>query len=311
MKIGRYTGSDGSTRLGVIQDSPKGLMVLDLLAAAAAQHGNAAYRTMEELIDAGARGLEATYRTIEWAHANGEDAWLQAESATRWLIPLEVRNCVATGRNFAKHVAEARGYWEKQGVPQAKRDIPTGFIKLTSALVPTRTPVARPADVELFDYEVEACAVISRSILNIKESEALGAVWGYTVFNDLSAREWQRREMANQLLVLGKNFPAFGPLGPWILTADEVPDPAKLELRTTVNGEQRQHSTCESLIFNWPEMIAHWSRLGLTRGDLVSSGTPEGVATGRKEGETPWWLKPGDVVRVTVDQIGTLETPIV
>ena len=244
MKIGRYTAPDASERLGVVLDQGGTLKVLDLLAAFAALPGaKQSPGSMDELIDAGQQGLDVSYQAIEWASRQGEQAWLQNEANVPWLLPLKVRNCVATGRNFAKHVAEARDYWEKRGVPEAHNEFPTGFTKLTSVLVPTRSTVKRPADVSMFDYEVEACAVIGTPILNIKPGEALKSVWGYTVMNDLSAREWQRREMANQLLLLGKNFPGFGPLGPYILTADEVPDPTKLVLALSVNGEQRQRSS--------------------------------------------------------------------
>ena len=131
------------------------------------------------------------------------------------------------------------------------------------------------------------------------------------MFNDLSAREWQLAEMRNQLLMLGKNFPGFGPVGPYILTADAVPDPSALVLWLEVNGERRQHSDCSDLIFGFDEMVAFWSRAGLEAGDLISTGTPDGVALHRKPDPGPFFLKPGDLVHAGVDQIGVLETRIV
>lgn len=309
MKIGRYLGTDGAERLGVVQSAGSTLQVLDLVAAATARQPSSPFaRTMDELIDSGRQGLDSAYASIEWAARQGEESWLRNEADVAWLVPVKVRNCIATGRNFAKHVAEARDYWEKRGVPQAHRDFPTGFTKLTSVLVPTRTSVKRPADVVMFDYEVEAAAVIGRTIQNVPASQARSAIFGYTVMNDLSAREWQRREMANQLLMLGKNFPGFGPLGPYILTADEMPDPAALVLALSVNGDERQRSACDCLIFSFDEMVAHWSRLGLQRGDVLTSGTPEGVAVGFKPDPGPYFLKPGDTVTASIEQIGKLET---
>ena len=143
----------------------------------------------------------------------------------------------------------------------------------------------------------------------MKESDGLKAIFGYTVLNDLSAREMQRKEMANQSILLGKNYPGLGPLGPWILTADEVPDPSVLEVKLTVNGEMRQHAHCNDLIFSFPALVAHWSRLGLDRGDLITTGSPEGVAIGRSN-PMAFYLKSGDVVRAEVTQVGVLETRI-
>jgi 5-carboxymethyl-2-hydroxymuconate isomerase len=313
MKIGRYRGDDGAERLGVVLGDPAALKVLDLQRAVEAHRGSGTDtpRTMDAFIDAGRRGLDEAYETLAWAAREGESDWLRPEADVPWLIPVEVRNCIATGRNFARHVAEARTYWEKQGVAPPHRDFPTGFTKLTSVLVPTRASVKKPASTEMFDYEVEAAAVIGTSVEDVPVRDAMKAVFGYTVFNDLSARDWQRREMANQLLLLGKNFPGFGPLGPYIVTADEVPDPAALVLSLSVNGEPRQHSACDALIHGFDEMIAHWSRLGLQRGDIVTSGTPEGVAIGMKPDPTPYFLKPGDIVHATIEQVGVLETRIV
>src|SRR5438067_2538541 len=113
------------------------------------------------------------------------------------------------------------------------------------------------------------------------------------------------------MIMLGKNFPGFGPLGPYILTADEVPDPNGLVLWLKVNGELRQHSDCRDLIFDFEKMVALWARCGLVPGDMISTGTPEGVALHHKPDPRAWYLKPGDRVEAGVDGIGVLETVIV
>jgi 2-keto-4-pentenoate hydratase/2-oxohepta-3-ene-1,7-dioic acid hydratase in catechol pathway len=184
-----------------------------------------------------------------------------------------------------------------------------GFIKLSSSMVPTRSTVHRPMGCEWFDYEVEATAVIGSSVTNVNEADGLKAIFGYTILNDLSAREMQRKEMANQSILLGKNYPDLGPLGPWILTADEVPDPSVLNVRLTVNGEVRQEASCSDLIFPFPALVSHWSKMGLARGDLITVGSPEGVAIGRPD-PLPFYLKSGDVISAEVTQIGALETYI-
>ena len=307
MKIGRCSAPDGTERLGVVIDSDAGLNVLDLSAALKAQGKPG--QTMDEFMDGGKASLADGYAAIEWAARQGEAAWWSKETETAWLLPVNVRNCIAGGRNFAAHRAETLEYWTKQGA-KLHSEIPMGFIKLASSMVPTRSAVRRPEGVAWFDFEVEVAAVIGKSVHNVDEQAGLDAIFGYTILNDLSAREMQRKEMANQSILLGKNYPGLGPLGPWILTADEVPDPSVLELKLSVNGQMRQHAHCSDLIFSFGAMAAHWSQLGLARGDLFTTGSPEGVAIGRPD-PMPFYLQPGDVVHAEVTQVGILETRIV
>lgn len=309
MKIGRYQGINGKERLGVVLGETGDLKVLDLEAAAAAQMKHQHFSVdMDGFIDGGSRSLEAAYDVIEWAKRQGESGWFLSEKNVPWMIPLNVRNCIAGGRNFAAHRAETLEYWTKQGA-KLHSEIPMGFIKLASSMVPTRSTVHRPMGCEWFDYEVEATAVIGSSVTNVSESEGLKAIFGYTILNDLSAREMQRKEMANQSILLGKNYPELGPLGPWILTADEVPDPSVLKVKLTVNGEIRQEASCADLIFPFPALVSHWSKMGLARGDLITVGSPEGVAIGRPD-PMPFYLQSGDVVSAEVAQIGALVTYI-
>jgi 2-keto-4-pentenoate hydratase/2-oxohepta-3-ene-1,7-dioic acid hydratase in catechol pathway len=309
MKIGRFRGADGAERLGVVLGETRGEQrVLDLGAAMAARGGAPSPGTMDALIESGERGLQAARDAVERAQRDGDERWFRAEPEVPWMLPIRVRNCIAGGRNFAAHREETLEYWKKQGA-KLHSEIPMGFIKLASSMVPTRSVVRRPPETEWFDYEVEATAVIGRACERVSEERALEAVFGYTILNDLSARELQRKEMANQSILLGKNFPGLGPLGPWITTADEVPDPSVLRVELRVNGEVRQQADCRDLIFPFPRMIAHWSRMGLDRGDLVTTGSPEGVAIGRPD-PMAFYLKPGDVVHAIVDRVGTLETTI-
>lgn len=310
MKVGRFRQpGDAGERLGVALGEGANCKVLDLSAAARARELRGTLDSMDSLMDAGAAGLQAGYATIEWAQRKGEASWFQPEPEVAWMVPLNVRTCIAGGRNFGAHLQESLAYWKERGV-QAHTEIPMGFVKLASSMVATRSIVRRPPETQWFDYEIEATAVIGRRVERVSEKDALSAVFGYTILNDLSARELQRKEMQNQSILLGKNFPGLGPLGPWILTADEVPDPSVLQLELTVNGEVRQHASCTDLIFTFPAMVAHWSRMGLARGDLITTGSPEGVAISRKPDPQPFFLQPGDVVRATVDRIGTLETTI-
>jgi len=310
MKVGRYRGVQGE-RLGVVLRAEGGLRVLDLGAAIDAHRASSVFdNSMDALMASGESGLHAAYDVIEWAERSGDASWFRPEHEVDWMVPLRVRNCIAGGRNFGAHMAESMDYWSKRGV-QAHTEIPMGFIKLASAMVPTRAKVKPPPETQWFDYEIEAVAVIGRAVERVNEADALSAVFGYTILNDLSARELQRKEMQNQSILLGKNFPGLGPLGPWILTADEVPDPSALSLELTVNGEVRQKAKCTDLIFTFSQLVRHWSLLGLDRGDLITTGSPEGVAISRQPDPMPYYLRAGDVVLATIEQIGTLETHIV
>ncbi|WP_423459454.1 fumarylacetoacetate hydrolase family protein [Ottowia sp. VDI28] len=312
MKLARYQIPGSLTAsLGIVSGLPGAESIVDVPRALAARgKGEAVASTMEALVGAGPQGMDAIRELQAWAGSRLEPGWQLRGDDVQWLTPLPPRSCFAAGRNFGRHRMESI-----QGNPQAGAnfhiDFPTGFIKLGRALVPHKATVARPQDVLQFDYEVEIAVVVGEPLFNVSRTRAREAIFGYTVFNDLSAREWQLAEMRNQLVLIGKNFPGFGPVGPYILTADEVPDPTELVLWLEVNGERRQHSDCKDLIFGFDEMVAFWSHAGLEPGDLISTGTPDGVALHRKPDPTPFFLKPGDIVHAGVDQIGVLETRIV
>jgi 2-keto-4-pentenoate hydratase/2-oxohepta-3-ene-1,7-dioic acid hydratase in catechol pathway len=309
MRLARFRTPSGEARIGVAVTLGEGEALLDLAAAAAAFETRLPDR-MTGLIMEGRAGLDHLSRLVARAACEGRTEWFHPVETIRWLVPLEVRSCLAAGRNFRTHLEESvRGAPERAIGLHA--DFPTGFSKLPQAIVPHRARVARPADVTQMDYEIELAAVVGEVVADASPSQAAEAVFGYTILNDISAREWQLREMANRLLLLGKNFPGFGPMGPYILTADEVPDPSTLRLRLTVNGETRQDGLCSDMIFSVAELVSFWSKAGLGPGDVIATGTPEGVALHHKPDPSPFFLKPGDIVHATIDGIGTLETRIV
>jgi 2-keto-4-pentenoate hydratase/2-oxohepta-3-ene-1,7-dioic acid hydratase in catechol pathway len=312
MKIGRFASNDCGERLGVVTGNPGSETVLDLEAAAKAKQGNLPFRnTMDALIEGGKRSLDDAQGVADWAVSRQDPAWTKAERDTDWLIPVNAPGAmICAGRNFGRHKDESLGYWTKQGTTGIHFEFPCGFIQLPQTLVPHRSTVKRPPDVLEFDYEVEVAAIMAKPTERVDAAKALSHVFGYTVFNDLSAREWQKKEMRNQMIMLGKNFPGFGPLGPWIVTADEIPDPSKLVLDLKVNGSTLQHESCSDMIFGFPELISFWSKAGLAAGDVIASGTPEGVALHRKPDPFEYYLKPGDVVHASVEGIGVLETRI-
>jgi 2-keto-4-pentenoate hydratase/2-oxohepta-3-ene-1,7-dioic acid hydratase in catechol pathway len=145
----------------------------------------------------------------------------------------------------------------------------------------------------------------------VREGEALDYVAGYSVFNDISARDIIRTENRTGIHLMGKSFPGFAPMGPYLVTADEIPDPQSLKLKLSVNGELRQESNLNYMIFKIREMIAYWSQMELHPGDVLATGTPRGVAAGRKPDQSSWWLKPDDLVEAEVAGLGVLRNRVI
>jgi len=210
---------------------------------------------------------------------------------------------IAAGKNFSDHVAEMAS---KKG-PTA----PVAFLKLPGTVIGPEDDIPHPSEVKNLDYEVELAIVIGKPCIDVSEEEALNYVAGYSAFNDISARDVIRGENKNGIHLMGKSFPGFAPMGPYLVTTDEIPDPQNLKLRLSVNGEIRQDSNLSYMIFKIRDMIAYWSQMGLNPGDVLTTGTPRGVAAGRKPDQTQWWLKPGDVVEAEIENIGLLKNRIV
>jgi len=210
---------------------------------------------------------------------------------------------VSAGKNFSDHVAEMAS---KKG-PAA----PVAFLKLPGSVIGPEDDIPHPPEVKNLDYEVELAIVIGKPCVDVSQDEALDYVAGYSAFNDISARDTIRGENKNGIHLMGKSFPGFAPMGPYLVTADEIPDPQNLKLKLSVNGETRQDSNLSYMIFKIRDMIAYWSQMGLNPGDILTTGTPRGVAAGRKPDQIPWWLKPGDVVEAEVENIGMLKNRIV
>jgi len=310
MKIARYQSAAGPERLGIVTSLSGRELLVDVAKAAAARGGPCTPESVMGLIEGGAPAMEASRELLRWAAHRQDPAWMDDPDDVEWLTPVPPKSMISAGRNFGRHKMESiKG--NSAIASKLHSDFPTGFIKLGRTLVPHKSQVKRPRDVLDFDYEAEIVLVLGKAIDVDSDIDPASAIFGYTIFNDLSAREWQIREMHNGMIMLGKNFPGSGPLGPYILTADEVLDPNGLVVWLKVNGELRQHSDCRDLIFGFEQMVAFWSRCGLVPGDMISTGTPEGVALHHKPDPRAWYLKPGDRVEAGVDGIGVLETFIV
>lgn len=203
-----------------------------------------------------------------------------------------MRKFIAIGLNYRAHAEEG-------GVPVPEQ--PVLFPKWTSCLSGPNDPIVIPHDKCQLDWEAELGVVIGRTARNVSEAEALEYVAGYCVANDVSDRYYQFNGGAGQW-GKGKGFDTFGPVGPWLVTRDEVPDPQALEIWLTVNGEEMQRSNTADMIFSCAHLVSHCSQfMTLEPGDLVITGTPSGVGLGRKP---PRYLKPGDVVTLGITGLG-------
>lgn len=282
MKLVRFDRGTGA-RLGAVT----GDTVVDL------QDGGLASTTMLEIIHGGTAML-AKIGEIIVAGANAHRL-----SDVRLLAPLErPGKYLAIGMNYAKHLEEA----DKLGVARSKHQ--TWFNKQTSCINGPFDAI-EPGVTEKLDYEVELAAVIATPCKNVTEQDALAHIFGYCVANDVSARDWQ---FHSPTFTMGKSFDTHGPIGPWIVTADEIPDPQALELRCWVNGALRQESHTGLMIHSLAQQIAYLSTaFTLEPGDLIATGTPEGVGVGM---DPPRFLVPGDIVRCEVEGIGAIENRV-
>ncbi|ETX30761.1 fumarylacetoacetate hydrolase family protein [Roseivivax isoporae] len=209
-----------------------------------------------------------------------------------------VPNFYCIGLNYARHAAETGSKTPSE---------PILFSKAASALSGPYDPVVLPRGSQKGDWEVELGVVIGRETLYVSEAEALDCVAGYCVVNDVSEREFQIERKGQW--IKGKSAPTFGPVGPWLVTADEVPDPQALTLSLTLNGETAQASSTSDMIFGVAEIVSYMSRfMKLVPGDIIATGTPEGVGMGM----TPQrFLQPGDVMELTVEGLGTQRQEVV
>lgn len=203
---------------------------------------------------------------------------------------------ICIGRNYRGHVAEGNAKLPEQ---------PSVFIRTLESFVPQNRALVRPRVSTHYDYEGELALVIGKGGRHITPADALSHVFGYTCMNEGSIRDYQ----FTHSLTVGKNFHHSGSIGPWIVPAEDVGDPTKLTLRTRLNGTEVQHTQTDDLIFDIPTIIAYLSvLLPLNPGDIISTGTPEGVGFARKP---PLWMKAGDTVEVEISGVGILRNDVV
>jgi len=232
------------------------------------------------------------------------DNWIQSAASSQPLSSVTLLapiprppKLICVGLNYRDHAIES-----KMEIPK----VPTIFSKFPSAVIGPGDPIVLPKNSTQPDYEAEFAFVIGRGGRHIPAERWHEHVFGYTLINDVSARDFQ---MATSQWLMGKTFDTFAPMGPYLVSADEIPDPHALDISLTINGETLQHSNTRELIFKIPELVAYLSSVfTLEPGDVVSTGTPAGVGFARKP---PRYLRAGDDVTVHVDGIGDLRNPVV
>ena len=282
MRIVRYRKGD-QVRIGAV----RGEEVVDLVAGGS---------RWTSVTDIAAAGEEAVRELSPLVASQAPSARLADLS----LLPPIDRpgKYLAIGMNYAKHIEEAK----RLGVATPNNQF--WFNKQTSCLSGPFDPID-PGVSERLDYEVELGVVIGRPAKRVSEAHAKDHVFGYVVVNDVSARDWQQH---SPTFTIGKSFDTHGPIGPCVVTADEIPDPHRLRLRCWVNGELRQDSETSELVYNVWQQIAYLSTaFTLESGDLLATGTPSGVGVGL---QPPRFLQSGDVVRCEIDGIGAIQNRV-
>jgi 2-keto-4-pentenoate hydratase/2-oxohepta-3-ene-1,7-dioic acid hydratase in catechol pathway len=230
----------------------------------------------------------------------------RALEEVRLRAPIVPKKFLHTAGNFREHEQESKRVgWSHEIAPWIV------FFQNVDAIVGPDEPVVYPEHLtEELDYELELAVVISKAGKWFGPEEAADYIGGYVIFNDITARDIQRREMRSGVFSFCKGIDTFCPLGPWIVTPDELGDPHDLRMELRVNGERRQESYSGNMSVTIPEIVAHYSALGYSAGDVVSTGTVSGVA-GFSEDAASLYLKPGDVIEAEIERIGILRNPVV
>jgi len=283
MKLITFTDPSGKTRPGIVKGEEA--VAIDGL------------DSIREVFDRGEQGLEMA------REARGP-AFLLSEVRLR--PPIMPRKLIHTSGNFREHEDESKNVnWSHEIAPWIV------FFQNVDAIIGPDDPVIYPEHLTTeLDHELELAVVMAKKGGFLTPEEAESYIGGYLIFNDITARDIQRREMRSGVFSFCKSIDTFCPIGPWIVTPDEVGDDRTLAMELRVNGEQRQESFSGNMSVTIPELIAHHSPLNYSPGDILTTGTVSGVA-GFKEDAQKWYLKPGDVMECEIDRIGVLRNPVI
>ena len=279
----------GQTRLGARVRRDDRRYVIDLQAAQPDLP-----HEMIALLNAGEPALQLARQAVDTA----PDRSLRPEEDVRLLAPVP-----ATWQDHLPGAQLLRSHGPGRTEPP---EFPTFFCKTVNTIIGTGEPIVLPKVSEQVDYEAELAVVIGRRARHVSIDQALDYVAGYSIFNDVSARDYQKR---TSQWMIGKSFDTFGPFGPALVTTDEIPNPHELELTLTLNDLERQHTNTRHMIFSIPMLIAYLSEvMTLEPGDVISTGTPAKI---NGEPGVPLFMKPGDTVTIRIEKIGELVNPVV
>jgi 2-keto-4-pentenoate hydratase/2-oxohepta-3-ene-1,7-dioic acid hydratase in catechol pathway len=311
-RIGAFAGTDGR--------------IVDLNAACALylkeRQSEQAYERMADalvppdmraLFEGGDTSLDAARRALQYASTRGSSVTgVRSEPVSFALAEVKLKAPIIpkkffhTAGNFREHHEEAvKSGFSHPVMPWIV------FFQNVDAIIGQDEPVVYPEHLtQELDYELELAVVLKKPGKHFTPEEASSYVGGYVIFNDITARDIQRREMKSGVFSFCKGIDTFCPLGPWIVTADEIPDPHNLAMQLRVNGEPRQNSHSSKMSVKIPEILSHYSPMGYSAGDVVSTGTVSGVAAFSGDPKA-WYLKPGDVMECEIEKIGVLRNPVI
>jgi 2-keto-4-pentenoate hydratase/2-oxohepta-3-ene-1,7-dioic acid hydratase in catechol pathway len=267
---------------------------------------------MLALFKGGDTSLEAARKALDFVLQNdsasgprGETIFYPASEVTL-KAPIVPRKFFHTAGNFREHHEEAsKAGFSHPVLPWIM------FFQNVDAIIGPDEPVIYPEHLtQELDYELELAVVMKKAGKHFSPEEAPSYIGGYVIFNDITARDIQRREMKSGVFSFCKGIDSFCPLGPWIVTADEIPDAHNLAMELRVNGESRQRSHSSKMSVKIPEILSHYSPMGYSAGDVVSTGTVSGVAAFSGDPKA-WYLKPGDVMECEIEKIGILRNPVI
>jgi 2-keto-4-pentenoate hydratase/2-oxohepta-3-ene-1,7-dioic acid hydratase in catechol pathway len=325
MKLASYVTPASKVVMGALVNTAEGEKLLNLHAAFDACEPGAVGRSpgsplgsdLFEFVQGGERSLCAARDAMTWArHQAGVDpaalaVMLDVPQSVRFLPPItRPRKMIAIGANYPAHVQEIGDRNMDAAVAAIGKNLSSGeyppaFPKLPSSLAGHGQDIPYPRFTQQLDYEAELAFVIGRDCCDVAEKDALECIAGFMISNDVSARDIQFKEMKRGLLLLGKNFEASAPMGPYFVTRDEVRDWQSIEIRCWVNGQLRQHDVAGRMIYSIPQALAYYSKMPLEAGDIFLTGSPAGVAIGMDAPEKHL-LRPGDVVEIEMTGLGRL-----
>jgi 2-keto-4-pentenoate hydratase/2-oxohepta-3-ene-1,7-dioic acid hydratase in catechol pathway len=322
MRLVTFEDSVGRSRIGAVTSDQ---LVIDLNSACAlylrdVENESAFYRLANALVppkmlplfQGGDTCLEAARKAFDYAQQNGGASGPQGEAIAHSLsevtlkAPIIPKKFFHTAGNFREHHEEAtKAGFSHPVMPWIV------FFQNVDAIIGHEQPVVYPEHLtQELDYELELAVVLKKGGKHFTPEEAASHIGGYVIFNDITARDIQRREMKSGVFSFCKGIDTFCPLGPWIVTADEIPDAHNLAMELRVNGESRQRSHSSKMSVKIPEILSHYSPMGYSPGDVVSTGTVSGVAAFSGDPKA-WYLKPGDVMECEIEKIGILRNPVI